>query len=427
MIFQEPTTSLNPCFTIGFQLAETLQAAPRAWTARPRGAAPIELLEQVGIPARGEPPQRLPAPDVGRHEPARDDRHGDRLQPAAADRRRADHRARRDHPGADPGPAARPAEGARHGAGADHAQHGRGGRDGAARRRDVRRPGDGGARAPTRCSPRRSTPTPRRCWRRCPSAATASRAWPPFPAWCPGLYDRPAGCLFAPRCSYADRSSAAQRPALRAWQDGQVRCHYPLGDAATRSASRATPDELPRMSAGACRSSVTPATPVVAARDLRQVYAIRRGLFREPAQLQAVGGVSFSIAAGTHAGRGRRVRLRQVDAGAHGLADRDAHRGRARASAASTRSTPAGRTQARLRQVGADWCSRTPTARSIRARRSARSSKRRWRSTPTCRRRARRAGARRCSPRSACAPSTTTATRTCSRAASASASRSRAR
>ena len=25
MIFQEPTTSLNPCFTIGFQLTETLR------------------------------------------------------------------------------------------------------------------------------------------------------------------------------------------------------------------------------------------------------------------------------------------------------------------------------------------------------------------------------------------------------------------
>jgi dipeptide transport system ATP-binding protein len=39
-------------------------------------------------------------------------------------------------------------------------------------------------------------------------------------------------------------------------------------------------------------------TVVVEAKDLRQVYKIRRGLFREPAQLQAVGGVSFAIEAG---------------------------------------------------------------------------------------------------------------------------------
>ena len=37
---------------------------------------------------------------------------------------------------------------------------------------------------------------------------------------------------------------------------------------------------------------------VVRARDLRQVYRIGRGMFRAPAQLQAVGGVSFSIDAG---------------------------------------------------------------------------------------------------------------------------------
>jgi dipeptide transport system ATP-binding protein len=39
-------------------------------------------------------------------------------------------------------------------------------------------------------------------------------------------------------------------------------------------------------------------TVVVEAKDLRQVYKIRRGLFKEPAQLQAVGGVSFAIEAG---------------------------------------------------------------------------------------------------------------------------------
>jgi dipeptide transport system ATP-binding protein len=57
MIFQEPSTSLNPCFTIGFQLAETLKAheGMDRKTARRRS---IELLEQVGIPA---PESRLKA------------------------------------------------------------------------------------------------------------------------------------------------------------------------------------------------------------------------------------------------------------------------------------------------------------------------------------------------------------------------------
>jgi len=39
-------------------------------------------------------------------------------------------------------------------------------------------------------------------------------------------------------------------------------------------------------------------TVVVEAKNLRQVYKIRRGMFREPAHLQAVGGVSFAIEAG---------------------------------------------------------------------------------------------------------------------------------
>jgi dipeptide transport system ATP-binding protein len=39
-------------------------------------------------------------------------------------------------------------------------------------------------------------------------------------------------------------------------------------------------------------------TVVVEAKDLRQVYKIKRGMFREPAQLQAVGGISFTIEEG---------------------------------------------------------------------------------------------------------------------------------
>ena len=37
---------------------------------------------------------------------------------------------------------------------------------------------------------------------------------------------------------------------------------------------------------------------VVSAQDLRRVYEVRRGPFREPARLQAVGGISFAIEAG---------------------------------------------------------------------------------------------------------------------------------
>ncbi len=57
MIFQEPIASLNPCFTVGFQLGEVLRLhgglGPRA--ARARAA---ELLEQVGL---SEPKKRLAA------------------------------------------------------------------------------------------------------------------------------------------------------------------------------------------------------------------------------------------------------------------------------------------------------------------------------------------------------------------------------
>jgi dipeptide transport system ATP-binding protein len=51
------------------------------------------------------------------------------------------------------------------------------------------------------------------------------------------------------------------------------------------------PSPLPHAGEGA-------GLPVVEAKDLRQVYRIRRGLFKEPGQLQAVGGISFAIEAG---------------------------------------------------------------------------------------------------------------------------------
>jgi len=57
MIFQEPMTSLNPCFTVGFQIMETLKVHEGGKRAGRRRRT-IELLEQVGIPA---PETRLSA------------------------------------------------------------------------------------------------------------------------------------------------------------------------------------------------------------------------------------------------------------------------------------------------------------------------------------------------------------------------------
>ena len=50
MIFQEPMTSLNPCFTVGFQMMEAM-AAHLDLDKKERHKRAIELLEEVGIPA----------------------------------------------------------------------------------------------------------------------------------------------------------------------------------------------------------------------------------------------------------------------------------------------------------------------------------------------------------------------------------------
>ncbi len=53
MIFQEPMSSLNPCFTVGFQIGESLRFH-LGLDRRARRARTIELLDQVGIPAPAE-------------------------------------------------------------------------------------------------------------------------------------------------------------------------------------------------------------------------------------------------------------------------------------------------------------------------------------------------------------------------------------
>lgn len=57
MIFQEPMSSLNPCFTVGWQIREALRKHLKMGR-RERQARAIELFEQVGIP---DPEKRLSA------------------------------------------------------------------------------------------------------------------------------------------------------------------------------------------------------------------------------------------------------------------------------------------------------------------------------------------------------------------------------
>ncbi len=57
MIFQEPMTSLNPCFTVGFQITEVLKTHLGGSRAS-RKARALELLQLVGLP---EPERRLSA------------------------------------------------------------------------------------------------------------------------------------------------------------------------------------------------------------------------------------------------------------------------------------------------------------------------------------------------------------------------------
>jgi dipeptide transport system ATP-binding protein len=57
MIFQEPMSSLNPCFTVGFQIGETLKTHLKL-DRRARAKRIVELLSEVGIP---DPARRVGA------------------------------------------------------------------------------------------------------------------------------------------------------------------------------------------------------------------------------------------------------------------------------------------------------------------------------------------------------------------------------
>jgi ABC-type dipeptide/oligopeptide/nickel transport system ATPase component len=79
MIFQEPMTSLNPVFTAGEQIAESI----RLHQGMDRGGSACRGAAHAGAGAHSRGPQcarPLSAPALGRHAPARDDCHGALVQ-----------------------------------------------------------------------------------------------------------------------------------------------------------------------------------------------------------------------------------------------------------------------------------------------------------------------------------------------------------
>ena len=61
-----------------------------------------------------------------------------------------------------------------------------------------------------------------------PERSLGRRRLPTIPGVVPGAGDRPPGCLFAPRCRHADARCHAECPDLEADGGGRLRCYHPL-------------------------------------------------------------------------------------------------------------------------------------------------------------------------------------------------------
>jgi dipeptide transport system ATP-binding protein len=236
MIFQEPTTSLNPCFTIGFQLMETLRLHLRLDRRAARRRA-VELLEQVGIPAPEmrlkDYPHQLSGGMNQRVMIAMAIACNPRLliadEPTTAldvtiqaqilDLLRSLQRER--------------------GMALVLITHNMGVVSEMAQRVAVMYAGQVVEQRPVAelfAAPQH--PYTEALLAALPERGAANGRLATIAGVVPGLYDRPAGCLFAPRCAYATEHSRAMRPELRDGQGGQVRCHYPLGDPQRDAARR---------------------------------------------------------------------------------------------------------------------------------------------------------------------------------------------
>ena len=227
MIFQEPMTSLNPCFTVGFQITEALKVH-EGGTRRQRRDRTVELLDQVGIPAASSRlnafPHQLSGGMNQRVMIAMAIACNPKLliadEPTTAldvtiqaqildllielQRERGMALVLITHNMGVVAETAREVVVMYAGQVAEE--------------REVSRLFD---------APRH--PYTEALLNALPERNTGRERLPTIPGVVPGAYDRPAGCLFHPRCRYADGRCTEEQPALRSVSDCMVRCHYPLG------------------------------------------------------------------------------------------------------------------------------------------------------------------------------------------------------
>ncbi|MBI6547669.1 dipeptide ABC transporter ATP-binding protein [Xenorhabdus lircayensis] len=78
------------------------------------------------------------------------------------------------------------------------------------------------------CSPRH--PYTQALLRALPEFAVDKSRLASLPGVVPGKYDRPTGCLLNPRCPYANEHCRQEEPPLKSVGGRQVKCHMPLDD-----------------------------------------------------------------------------------------------------------------------------------------------------------------------------------------------------